>query len=177
MSESGILLDYHGKVDLKVIDLLLKNLRSKNEFKTLNKITGKRIYSLVVECLENISKNSVVQSSNDRQMQSHISVRKENKVIIIISGNPVPADAKDNLIRRLDQVNNLDEAALKALFEKKINSESKNGENGAGLGLIHIALKSGNKIIYSFSPLTNGYLYFEMQITLNRYIVRKLIII
>lgn len=176
MSESGILLDYHGQVDLKVIELLLKKLKNTKEFAALNKITGKRLYSLVVECIENISKNSVVQLLNDPEMQAHISVRIEKRVIIIIAGNPITADVKENLIRKLDQVNNLDEPALKALFEKKIRSESKNGENGAGLGLIHMALKSGNKIKYSFKPLASSFLYFEMQITLNRYIMRKLII-
>jgi hypothetical protein len=39
-----------------------------------------------------------------------------------------------------------------------------------------MALKSGNKINYNFSHLTNGYLYFELQITLNQYVMRKLII-
>ena len=48
--------------------------------------------------------------------------------------------------------------------------------NGAGLGFIFMVLKSGNKISYSFNPLTDGYLYFEIQISLNKYIMRKLII-
>ena len=52
----------------------------------------------------------------------------------------------------------------------------KNDEKCGGLGFIYYGLKSGNKIIYSFNPLTNGYLYFEMQITLNKYTMRKLII-
>jgi hypothetical protein len=39
-----------------------------------------------------------------------------------------------------------------------------------------MAIKSGNKIKYSFNPLINGYLYFEIQISLNKYIMRKLII-
>ena len=46
----------------------------------------------------------------------------------------------------------------------------------AGLGFIFMALKSGNKITYSFKPLKNGYLYFELEITLNQYVMRKLII-
>ncbi len=176
MSESEIFLDYHGPVDLKVIDLLLKKLRKSKEFKILNLTTGKRVYAIVVECLENISKNQVFQSSNESGLHAHINVRKENDKIVVISGNPVPAGAKDNLVRKLDKINNLDEAALQTLYETKINRESKNGENGAGLGFIYMALKSGNKIIYRFSPLTNGYLFFEIQITLNRYIMRKLII-
>jgi hypothetical protein len=39
-----------------------------------------------------------------------------------------------------------------------------------------MALKSGNKISYSFNPLSNGYLYFKIEITLNKFIMRKLIL-
>jgi hypothetical protein len=176
MSESEILLDYHGPVDLKVIELLLKRLRKTKEFTFLNKITCKRVYAIVVECLENIYKNQIVLSSADPGMNSHISVRTENDKIYIVAGNPVPDSAKENLTRRLDHLNNLNEAALKTLYEHKINRESVRGENGAGLGFIYMAMKSGNKIGYSFQPLINGYSNFEIKISLNKYIMRKLII-
>jgi len=76
----------------------------------------------------------------------------------------------------LDQINQSDEAVLKTKYENKINSDSMQTDNGAGLGFIFMALKSGNKIGYSFNPLTNDYVYFEIQISLNKYIMRKLII-
>ncbi len=58
MSESEIIMDYHGPVDFSVIELLLNNLKKTKAFTAFNKTTGKRVYSLVVECLENISKHS-----------------------------------------------------------------------------------------------------------------------
>src|SRR5659263_731898 len=109
-------------------------------------------------------------------MRSHISISKENDKIIVIAGNPVTDDVKDNLVMKLDHINQLDEAALKTLYEHVINRDPKLDEKGAGLGLISMSIKSGNKIKYSFNPLTNGYLYFEIQISLNKYIMRKLII-
>jgi len=82
MSESGIFLDYYGPVDLKVIELLLNRLKKTKEFTSLNKTTGKRVYSLVVECLENTYKHSELKSSRDPRMQPHVSVRNENNKII-----------------------------------------------------------------------------------------------
>ncbi|MEI6047511.1 MAG: SiaB family protein kinase [Bacteroidota bacterium] len=176
MPESGIILDYSGPVDLKVIELLLIKLKRTEEFTTLNKTTGKRVYALVVECLENISQNPVLALSDDPGIYTHISVRRENDKVFITAGNPIQGSTKDNLARRLDNLNSMDEFALRTLHENILKSESKNGENGAGLGLITMALKSGNKIDYSFEPLINGYLYFEIKISLNKYIMRKLII-
>jgi len=166
MPESGILLDYHGPVNLKVIELLLKKLKSAKEFKVMSIITGKRVYGLVVECLENIYKNQIILTSTGPKMNPRISVKTENDKIYIVAGNPVSESVKESLIRRLEQINNLDEAALKTLYEHKINRDSLPGENGAGLGFIYMVLKSENKIGYTFEPLIKGYLYFEIKISL-----------
>jgi SAM-dependent methyltransferase len=176
MSESGTFLEYRGPLDFAVIDSLLIKLKKTREFAVLNKTTGKRVYSMVVECLENILKHTELNLLNNPAMYSNISVGKENDKIIIKAGNPVTDDAKDNIASRLDHLNKSDEVALKALYENKIKSNLNSDDICAGLGFIYIALKSGNKIIYSFNPLTNGYIYFEIQITLNKYIMRKLII-
>jgi len=176
MPESGIFLDYHGHVDLPVIDLLLKKLKKTKEFANLNKITGKRAYAVFVECLENIYMHSALSSSNDRKFLPHVSISNENGMVLITAGNPVSKDAKDKIGSKLDQINQSDGASLKTIYENKIGSDLKQDAKGAGLGLIFMAIKSGNKIIYSFKPLTNDYLYFEIQISINKYIMRKLII-
>ena len=49
-------------------------------------------------------------------------------------------------------------------------------ENGAGLGFMLMKLKSGNKITYKFTRIDNDYTYFEIKISVNEYIMRKLII-
>ena len=150
MSESGIFLDYRGPLDFEVIDSLLKKLKKSPEFKDLNKITGKRVYFVVVECLENILKHAELELSENPATNSHITVRKINDKIIINAGNPVTEDAKENIVQRLEQLNNSDEETLKTLYENKIKSDLENNEKCAGLGFISMALKSGNKIAYSF---------------------------
>lgn len=176
MSDSEILLDYHGPIDLKVIESLLKKLKKEKEFTASDITTRKRMYGLVVECLENIYKHSELQFSDNPAIHSRISVVRENDRFIIKAGNPVPIEAKENLVSRLDHINKSDETVLKALFDNKINSDLKSDEKCAGLGFIYMALKSGNKIGYSFQPLINGYSYFEIKILLNKYHMRKLII-
>jgi hypothetical protein len=176
MSASGIFLDYKGTVDLQVIELLLKKLKKTKEFVNLNKPTARRSYALFVECLENIYNHSGAGSNDDERMQSHISIRKENGKIVILAGNRVSNEAKDKLAKRLDQINQSDEAALRTLYQNKINSDTKQDEKGAGLGLVFMALKSGNKINYNFTHINNDLSYFEIEIFLNRYIMRKLII-
>jgi hypothetical protein len=176
MSESEVLLEYNGQVDQKVIESLLKKLRKSEEFNSLNKITYKRVYAIVVECLENICKNPLTIVFPDRRMQPGISVTIKNDKIHIIAGNPIPDSVKESLAGKIDHVNNLNEKDLRILYEHKLNRDSLRGENGAGLGFIYMLLKSENKLNYSISPLQNGYSYFEIKIILNKNIMRKLII-
>jgi hypothetical protein len=170
MPKSEIFLDYHGPVNLPVIDLLLVKLKKTKEFNALNKTTGKRAYAFVVECLEDIFYYSALKSSDDIRMQPRISVSDKDDKIIIVAGNTILKDMQGKLVRMLDQLNQSDEATLKTKYEDKIKSDLKHSENGAGLGFIYMALKSGNRINYSFTPLTDDYLYFEIKISLNKYI-------
>jgi hypothetical protein len=92
-----------------------------------------------------------------------------------MAGNTVHNDEKDKLVRRLNHINQLDEVALRTLYDSRINRESKQDDKGAGLGFIFMALKSG-KINYNFTSINNGFSYFEIEIFLNKCIMRKLII-
>lgn len=176
MSESNIFLDYRGPVNFPVIDSLLIKLKKKREFTQLNKTTSKRVYAMVVECLENICKHSDFSAMNDPETYCHLSVSSEDGKIIIRSGNPITEDARENIISRIDHVNNSDEATLRTQYEDKIKKDLLEDEKCAGLGFIYMALKSCNRIIYRFTPMIHGHLYFEIQITLNKYIMKKLII-
>lgn len=176
MHGSGLFLDYSGIVDFNTIDRILTGFKKSAEFSRLDKTTGKRVYGILAECLENIYKYSALSSSDIRGMKPQITVRKQNSKIIIKAGNTITSHTKEKLERLLDKINHSDETALKVNYEEIIVREPDNGQNGAGLGLIFMALKSGNKIEYWFNPLTDGYLYFELQISINKYLMRKLII-
>ncbi len=164
---------HSGPVSYKIIDRLLKDLKKSSEFREMHKTTARRVYAIIVEILENIAKHSVRKSSGTLT-QPFISVEKSGDKVIIKAGNPVTADKKENLAAQLDQVNHLDDVALTSFYEDRINRKSKKNENGAGLGFILIRLKSGNRIDFSFSEVASNMSDFNIQITVNKYIMRKL---
>ena len=167
MTSSSIFLEYHGPVDFALIDELLKKLKGTKEFTDLKTTLRKRTYSLFVECIENIWKHSALKSSNDKNIQPEVSVTRENNRIIILASNPIPEESREKLIHRLDIVNHLNVEELRKMHEARINIDPDKGSNGAGLGFICMAFKSGNKLDYSFQPLIHGYLSFKIQISLN----------
>jgi len=169
-------MDYQGNVDFNVIESLLVKLRKKPDFISLGITTRKRVFSIVVECLENICKNPLSSSHGSGDSNSRIMVKINEEKIEILAANRVDETAKERLTGYLDLIKDLDDAALRNLYETRICSEPVKDENGAGLGLISMALKSGNNINFSFRKLESGLYYFEINISIDRYIMRKLII-
>ena len=54
MPENRTILEYRGKVDYSIIGRLVNELKALKEFRLLKKGVQKRLYSVFVECLENI---------------------------------------------------------------------------------------------------------------------------
>jgi hypothetical protein len=167
MTSSGIFLEYHGPFDFPVVDTLLLELKTKKEYNDLRILTKKRTYSLFVECIENICKHSAVKTTDDERLKPGVSLWKDDHKLVILAGNPISEQSREKLTRSLDHVNNLTNNDLKKMHELRISSDPVKGCNGAGLGFIYMVLKSENKLGYSFHPLSSGYLYFEIQISLN----------
>jgi len=169
-------LEYTGPVTYKTIDQLLKDLKKTEEFRALHKTTARRVYAVLVEILENITKHSISSLSGVSLNQPSISAEMKNDKIVIHAENPVSQEQRDPLMAQMELVNDLDESDLAFFYEDKINRKAKKYENGAGLGFILVRLKSGNKIDYKFNEKPGNGLFLSMQITVNKYVMRKLFV-
>lgn len=176
MSDSVKLLDYTGPVDQKTIDQLLKKLKKDDSYLSLNKTTAKRVYSILVECLENIAKHAEKRLPESKNNPPYILVIKTMGKVAIKTGNLVTDEKALQLSSRLDRINQVDDFELNRLYDDKINTTSEKNGNGAGLGFMLMKFKSGNPIIYSLYRTESNLLFFEIRIKINKYIMRKLII-
>jgi hypothetical protein len=175
MAESITILSYSGHVDYKKIDLLLKNLRKHRDYILLGKTVSKRLYAIVVECLENIAKHSEDAEPGAYDMQPSILVTRQNSFLTVTTGNPVSIGRTEMLRNSLDHINRLDEEQLLKLYDNQINNGTDSRKNCAGLGFMLMKLKSRNNIGYSFRG--NGQIvWFEIKLTIKQYIMRKLVI-
>jgi hypothetical protein len=176
MAVSVKLLDYTGQVNHRIIDQLLKNLKKSDTYLSLDRTTAKRVYSILVECMENICKHSEKELPESNNCQPYILVLKTMGKIVIKAGNPVSDDRESYLSSKLDQINMVGDQKLNLLYDDKINHVTEKNGNGAGLGFMLMKFKSGNPIEYSFTRTKCKILFFEIQIKVNKYIMRKLII-
>lgn len=172
MSEPEIILDYKGTINFETIDPLLNRIKKHPSFRSLIKQVQKKLYSIVVECIENINNHSVPDLANYKNRLPYISLRKQCDKYIITAGNVISNENINKLRNKIEQINQLDKAGLKALYEDIINKKNVPGEKGAGLGLLTMALKSENRLDYNFFSISDKYSYFEISV----YIMNNLII-
>jgi len=167
MTESSVLLNYSGQLDYKTVDILLNKLKESAGYTDLERETGRRVYAIVVECLENIIKYSAESTEGKPATLPRISVEKQDAKILIIACNLIEADKAACLIPNLERINAMNDTALIARLKEKINKEHKKDEMGAGLGLMLIKLKSGNDIEFSLTTLDERTAYLELKISVN----------
>jgi hypothetical protein len=173
-NESGVFFEYTGPVDTIATNLVLQKLKITPEFEILDKTTGKKLYAILSECLDNISKYSLKKDNEIRL--PYVSITNQPEKIILKTGNAISNDLIERLGKKLDLVNDLDQDSLKKLYEERIVAETGHTEKGVGLGFILMALKSGNKVGYKITRADNDQSYFELEIPINKYIGKKLYI-
>jgi len=171
MTESSVLLNYSGQIDYKTVDILLNELKESVGFTEIDRETGRRIYSIVVECLENIVKYSAKDPESKPELRPWISVEKRNGKIVVKVSNLIDADKAACLVLNLEKINAMDDTELIARLKEKINREHVRNEMGAGLGLMLIKLKSGNLIEFNVKVVDERTGYLELKISINEYLL------
>jgi hypothetical protein len=169
MSKTATLVNFEGAITFGTIEMLLTRLRNCEEFQEMQKPVKKRLYSVFVESIDNIYKYGAKLPGEERRAGRFpkISVTREEGNYLVKAGNLVMNDDVLELKFKLDKVNQLDNEALKTLFEEVITQESSPSDTGAGLGLITMAMKTQKDIGYNFVPVDRDHSIFEIQLTVN----------
>ncbi len=169
MAKTRTLVDFEGAITFGTIEMLLNQLRSTGEFQGMKKPARKRLYSVFVESIDNIYKygTTVPRDEQGAGRLPRISVISHEEGYLVRAGNLVANDDIGDLKFKLDRVNQLDDEALKTLYEDVINRDSDASDTGAGLGLITMAMRTNSDIDYTFAEVDNNHSFFEIQITLN----------
>ena len=163
MIENNILLVYEGEVNQEITKAFTSLTQSKlDSDEQTNLSTKKRVYHVMVECLQNIGKHC-------DHVDSGMPITPGNGIFIVsrsdegfsvITGNPVANSKIDEIKGMLDTVNSMDRDEIKAYYRKKILESRISEKGGAGLGFIDIVKKTGNRIDYHFQKLSDVTSFF-----------------
>lgn len=158
---------YRGQFNKSITDELLLFAE-----KDLSHTSGKgalkrRIFFIMVEGLQNVTRHQNEITREDTLYDGFFVIQRRPKHYIITTGNIIENQNIDSLKDKLDTVNNLDKSELKKYYLEKLNTGSLSDKGGAGLGLIEMARKSGNKLYFDFMRIDDNHTYFYFQTTVN----------
>jgi len=170
MKKNNINLAYEGEITHQITkaftSLAESSMVKEDDFNTVQK----KVFHVMVECLQNISKhaenrNSIVTSKDGRGI---FMISKDESEYNVTTGNLINNDKVEKLREMLENINSLDKDGLKVLYKQQMREGRLSDRGGAGLGFIDIARKTGQKLVYSFLTINEKRSFFVLTSTISR---------
>lgn len=170
MNDENAVLVYSGEFNQDIVKSMLNYTEGKLESSGIDNLVRKKIFNVMVEQLQNITKHQYV-DGEDSIVQPCFVLIEHDTFYNIVTGNQIKNETIDMVTERIDKVNSLDAEGLKALYkEARLNSRISE-VGGAGLGFIDVARKTENKLEYGFYSIgSENYKYFTLKTQVNKII-------
>ncbi len=162
MKAHEITLVYEGEITHQITkaftSLTESNMAKEDESGTVQR----KVFHVMVECLQNISKHADDFTSSDFLFSGRgiFLVSKGEDEYSVTTGNAVDNDKIEELTKMLETINIMDKDELKALYKKQMKEGRLSDKGGAGLGFIDIKRKTGRDLEYHFLPISDDTSFF-----------------
>lgn len=169
LSQDDLIFAYTGSVSdsitHKIIELTQYNIDSAGNFVRLKN----KISFLMAECYQNVARHGKYTQEDDNLYDHHgaFYVRSVGDTFNIASANTVNRDSIPIIKEKLDKVNSLSSDELRLLQKEVLAKGKLSDRGGAGLGIIEMARRTGQKISYDFETLNDNVSLFFIQLNIR----------
>jgi hypothetical protein len=164
MMKERLMFVYRGVVTNENSVPLLMLLEKEMENSEFGFVGRKRLFMFVLESLQNVSRHS---NKSQHANMSLVVYSKTDNGYTVTTGNVLPSSSINDLKVKLEEINNLESKEIRNVYRQMLSTAEFSNKGGAGLGLIEMAKKTGNKLDYDFIPLDNEYAYFILSKTVD----------
>ncbi len=164
--DQSVLLAYDGVLNNDTISRLETEVEGKVTELAIAKTPLKKIFFISVEALQNM----LIHGGKDSLGHQHnyFVLSKNHAKVEIITANLVNNSNIDKLKQDVERLNSFAEPAdLKSYYMEHLDKNEISDKGGAGLGFITIAMKSGNKLGYSFDKINDTLSLFLLRSTVS----------
>lgn len=165
MVSNGFSLVYLGEFSHDVTKMFTNLTETDMERKCEERTVQRKVFHVMVETLQNLSKHSA--EMTDEVGSGLFIIGKKEDTYFVITSNKVRVDDRENLESALKQVNDASPEDLKEMYKRQIQAGTLSSRGGAGLGLIDIARKTGEKLEHQFLQLDEDNLFFILKVAVN----------
>ncbi|HCC30807.1 MAG TPA: hypothetical protein DEQ03_12275, partial [Marinilabiliales bacterium] len=145
MQKDNLSYIYRGIFSQSITDGILSLTESNLDKQGEDSKIKKRVFTIMVEGLQNITRHQETDDDAYVNETGIFIIQDVKSRYYITTGNPILKKNIPNLENQLNKINSLDAEELKLYYKKVLNDNIISDKGGAGLGLIEMARKSGNK--------------------------------
>ena len=163
LHDGEIVFEYHGEIQEELISFIFEKVtkRLSETEHVVNKV--KRVGKLSLELIQNslayIRQEGIPKERNEALLMIH----KSKSQYTIVSGNILDKSAVLPLHEKLSRVNQMRQPKASEVYRTEMLSGELR-EDGAGLGLLEIIRKAGNKFKYEFIDLSPEYSFCVIKV-------------
>jgi len=164
MKDCKLNLVYQGEINQSITKTFTaiaeKNLLDDRK----EKATVRKVYHVMVECLQNIYKHSDKKSEGPGKSSHGIFLIGEDEGGIIVStGNQIERDKVEEITGLLNKINSMNPEEIKQLYKTQMREGVLSEKGGAGLGFIDICRKTGSKLEFNFETINEKISFFILK--------------
>jgi hypothetical protein len=158
---------YNGDFSQALTDNILSFAEAAVDSHAESTKVKKKLYFVMVESLQNVARHSEIAPTSKLNSSSFFIIQSLKQQYYLTSANSIDKKEIKSLREKLEHVNSLDKDALKTYSNEILTQGTFSEKGGAGLGLVEMARKSGNKLAFDFSDINDAISYFYFQLKIS----------
>ena len=170
LNKYGVIMSFTGPFSQGIIEEIGSALRNYLESKSDSKGRIFKVFSVFIEQTQNIKNYAFTLADKDEQedilLSGILNIGLKDDKYFVSSGNLVKKEDVAELKERLEQISSYDKKELAKIYRNQLRKSDSEEGNGAGLGLIEMARKASENIIFDFENVDNKYDFFTLTIKL-----------
>jgi hypothetical protein len=163
---SSIVLNHFGAFTFDLINGLSESMEELMISNGDSKRTIKRVFSILIEGLQNIRAHS--ERDEEENQCAFLVITKTPVNYCIIFGNLILEKESQTLHEYLSKINQMELPALRELYLEILNNSFFTRKGGAGLGFLTMRLKSEQPLEYNIQRLNEQNCFFTVEVVVNR---------
>ena len=170
MKAREITLVYEGEITHQITKAFTSLTESNMAKEDESTAVQRKVFHVMVEFLQNISKHADDFGSNDYIFSGRgiFMVSKGANEYCVTTGNIIENNKIAEMKKMLNHINSLNTDELNLLYKKQIKEGRLSSKGGAGLGFIDIKRKTKKNLEFDFLPVGENTSFFLLTSTISR---------
>lgn len=167
VNSEDVIIFYKGPVTPTILSEISTDIRGK--FKADPK-AGRKIFKIYMELAQNILYYSAekIRFSEREDSVGLLLITEAEEGYVFSCGNIVDREYVPELSEGCKLINSLDKEGLRELEGKKLSGPQGKLSKGAGIGLIKVALTSGNPLKLDIKEIDSKHSFYSLSVIINK---------